>query len=210
MKMPSEIDLWEEPDVDRVAEILAPAGKAWWVAGGVALDLFIGHETRKHHDVDIAILEKDAEAFRRALPDWDVCQAVGWSGEPQKSKRVLVSWPPGQERPQGANAFWCRRRGQKKWSFELLLNQASEGRWHFKRDPGISRPLGEISLSTTEGIAYLVPEIVLLHKATSNDFDSEDTRDFDVTLPFMEPHRKEWLKNSLARLRPDHSWLAKL
>lgn len=206
----NEVDLWEEPDIDQIAGALAPVGRAWWVAGGVALDLFIGHETRKHHDVDIAILEKDSDAFRQALSDWDVCHAAGWSGEPQRSQRVLVPWPLGQERPQGAKAFWCRRQGRKRWSFELLLNQASENDWHFKRDPGISRPLAEICLFTMGGIPYLAPEIVLLHKATSNDFDSEDTRDFEVTLPFMEPHRKEWLKNALDRLRADHLWLAKL
>ena len=29
---------------------------AWWVAGGWALDLFLGRMTRPHHDVDVAIL----------------------------------------------------------------------------------------------------------------------------------------------------------
>ncbi|WP_442858827.1 nucleotidyltransferase domain-containing protein [Bacillus sp. SB49] len=39
----------------------------WWVAGGWAVDLHIGEETRHHHNVDIALIEPEDSSFFR---DW--------------------------------------------------------------------------------------------------------------------------------------------
>lgn len=103
--------------------------------------------------------------------------------------------------------MWCRPLGQNKFVFELLLNKADEKTWYFKRDHSIRLALERFGLENEEGIPFVAPEVVLLHKATSVSFDQEDTRDFHAALPLMDESQREWLGNALARLQPDHVWL---
>jgi hypothetical protein len=42
-----------------VAALLAGIDSPWWIAGGWALDLFIGDQTRAHEDLDVGILRRD-------------------------------------------------------------------------------------------------------------------------------------------------------
>ena len=45
-------------------------GRPWCVAGGWALDLFIGEQSRPHSDIDIALFREDQAALRVALDGW--------------------------------------------------------------------------------------------------------------------------------------------
>jgi hypothetical protein len=38
---------------------LRPFSGHWWIAGGWAVDLFLGEQTRVHDDVDVAVLRRD-------------------------------------------------------------------------------------------------------------------------------------------------------
>lgn len=49
--------------VDAVRESLASFGGPWWIAGGHAVDLFVGEQTRAHADVDVAVLRRDGETL---------------------------------------------------------------------------------------------------------------------------------------------------
>lgn len=122
----------------------------WWIAGGIALDLFVNRQLRSHHDVDVLVLSKDADTFRRQLSSWDIHAAVGWAGQPGRSDRLLREWPTGTPLPTDTGAFWCRPTDQDPWHFELLVNPSRGDRWQFKRSKGITLPLSEIGLSATE------------------------------------------------------------
>jgi hypothetical protein len=39
----------------------------WWIAGGWAVDLYLGRETREHADLDVVALRRDRAAVERAL-----------------------------------------------------------------------------------------------------------------------------------------------
>jgi hypothetical protein len=52
--------------------MLRHARFTWWVSGGQALDLFVGHPTREHADLDISILRMDAPLLHRLLLGWDL------------------------------------------------------------------------------------------------------------------------------------------
>ncbi|MBW3590116.1 MAG: amino acid transporter [Actinobacteria bacterium] len=203
-------DLWEEPDVERVRAVLEPVGAPWWVAAGMAIDLFVGHKTREHHDVDVAILRRDAEFFRRELVDWEIGVAVTWAGIPGESERILQWWEPETPLHERAEAMWCRPRGKNRFVFELLLNRADERTWYFKRDHSITLSLERFGLKTAKGVPLVAPEVVLLHKATSVAFDEEDTQDFHAVLPRMGEFQREWLRESLAHLKADHPWIVDL
>lgn len=202
-----QLDRWEEPDTQSVQAALDPVGRPWWIAGGVALSLFLGRTLRPHHDVDVVILDRDATAFREALGAWDIRAGIGWQGAARASKRVLRPWPAGDPLPRDTSAFWCRPAVTDRWRFELLVNPASDERWLFKRDPTLTRPLSEIG-ATRNGTPYLLPEIVLLHKATSSPITAQDTADFATVAPAMTSSQRSWLAAAIARSSPSHPWLA--
>ena len=44
---------------ENVSTLMAKFNKTWFIAGGWAIDLFLGKETREHKDIEIAIFRKD-------------------------------------------------------------------------------------------------------------------------------------------------------
>jgi hypothetical protein len=52
--------------------LLAALRAPWWVAGGWALDLFLGKVTRAHKDLDIGIGRKNAAMAVAALSGWEM------------------------------------------------------------------------------------------------------------------------------------------
>ena len=64
----------------RVADLMAGFSRPWYLAGGWALDVWLGRVTRPHEDVEIAILRDEQEEIRRHLDGWEfdkVAHGVG-------------------------------------------------------------------------------------------------------------------------------------
>lgn len=172
----------------------------WWVAGGWALDLHLGAWTREHEDLDIAILRRDLDDVRDALPAWRFHVGHG--------EGVIEPAPLGDApMPVDKHAVWCRPRDDAPWAFELLLNEAEGDLWRFRRDARVTRPLATLG-SMRAGIPYLAPEIVLLHKAKARR--AVDEADFARTLPSMAPAALAWLRDALALAHPEHPWIAEV
>jgi hypothetical protein len=51
---------WQPRHPREAPQLLASVKSRWWVAGGWALDLFVGSRSRPHKDLDIGILRRDA------------------------------------------------------------------------------------------------------------------------------------------------------
>ncbi|HUP18207.1 MAG TPA: hypothetical protein VM848_19420 [Acidimicrobiia bacterium] len=63
------VSLYKPADIAHLFKDLS----AWWaVAGGWAIDCFMGSETRSHADLDIAVLRRDAQLIRQQLVGWDL------------------------------------------------------------------------------------------------------------------------------------------
>lgn len=103
--------------------------------------------------------------------------------------------------------LWVRRDGDSPWFLDLLLTHGKKGRWLFKRDARISLPLDQLG-QTIEGIPYLRPSVVLLHKAKAPR--DKDQRDFDAMLPLLGKRDCVWLDDALAMAHPDHPWRPRL
>jgi hypothetical protein len=172
----------------------------WWIAGGWAIDMWLGRTTREHADLDIAILRRGQRAFWGRLAAWDLHLAT--------SPGVLEPWPAHDDVPVPLHAVWCRPGGTSDWAFELLLNDSDATHWLFRRDHAVRMPLDDIALTSDDGIPYLVPEIVLLYKA--KNVREHDVEDFDVTLPSLEARQRAWLRDAIAAAHPGHPWLERL
>jgi len=61
---------WSPLDPAALPDLLAGVGAPWWLAGGWAIDAFVGRVTRVHEDIDVLVLRRDQAAFRSALTSW--------------------------------------------------------------------------------------------------------------------------------------------
>jgi hypothetical protein len=171
----------------------------WWIAGGWALDLFLGMQTRAHKDLDVGVLRRDAARILAALPDWECFEALEGS---------LHRLPSGVAPRARVNSLWRRPAAEPYWMLELMLDNSDGEDWVFRREPSIRRPLTAALRGTAEGMRYLAPEIQLLYKA--KDVRPEDQADFECIAPRLDTVAMEWLRECISRLYPQHPWLPTL
>jgi hypothetical protein len=172
----------------------------YWVAGGWALDLFLGRITRPHHDIDVAILRRDQAVVQRYLADW----SLRWV-EPRSGGR-FHPWHP--EEWLALPVHEIHGTHPDGTTIELLLNEAASEIWHFRRDRRIRRPLSLVGRKTPQGMPYLAPEVVLLYKA--QDFRASDAADFAIVRDDLNEEQRSWLAHAITTAHGDHPWLATL
>ena len=103
--MPEALGEWEPLSVEAVTELLRGIDARWWIAGGWALDLHLGRQTRPHHDIDVLVLREDLPGVRERLRGWDLHAA-----DPPGAGR-LRPWPEDEgSRPPCTTSGAARRR----------------------------------------------------------------------------------------------------
>lgn len=178
---------------------LGGAPSLWCVAGGWALDLWLGKQTRPHYDLEIAVLRPDFATFRARLSRFDFFVAA--------DGKVFVlpsEASPGSQHHQ----VWVLDRSAKIWRMDILLEPGDTDTWVFRRDETIRCPRSQMIATTTEGVPYLKPEGVLLYKAKATRPKDED--DFRTCAPLMAFAARTWLKSALVRSYPSHHWIDQL
>jgi hypothetical protein len=171
----------------------------WWIAGGWAIDLFVGTQTRPHKDLDVGLRRADVPRVTATLPGWEFYEAQDGS---------LSRLAPGTAPRRAVNCLWGRRAGEPHWELELMLDDSDGTDWIFRREPSICRPLTAALRATPDGTRYLAPEIQLWYKA--RDLRPEDRWDFERAAPRLDIVAAGWLRGCLARLYPLHPWLRAL
>jgi hypothetical protein len=190
---------WRALEPGAVHHLLSSVDAPWWIAGGWAIDLFLGTQTRPHKDVDVGVRRADVPRILAALPGWDFFEAKDGT-----LSRLAFGAAPRA----GVNSLWGRRAGEPHWEIELMLDEANERDWIFRRQPSIRRPLAASLRATPDGTRYLVPEIQLLYKA--RDPRPEDQSDFDYVAPRLDSAAAGWLRDCLLQLYPQHPWISTL
>ncbi|TMD44470.1 MAG: aminoglycoside adenylyltransferase, partial [Chloroflexi bacterium] len=71
----NQFGLWQPWSPREIARFFSHLAVPWWIAGGWALDLFLGAQARHHDDIDVQILRRDQHAVRVLLHEWDVQEA---------------------------------------------------------------------------------------------------------------------------------------
>lgn len=112
------MESWEPYSPTEVSALLAPLVVPWWLAGGWALDRFVGHVTRAHADIDVAVLRRDADAVYELLDGWD----------------VLIA----------GHCVWCRPTSDEPWRVQLLLEDSDGDDWVYRRDARVRRPVATL------------------------------------------------------------------
>jgi len=197
---PPDPGRWEPLALDEVAALLEGCTAPWWIAGGYAIDAFVGDFARRpHEDVDVGLLARDQVAIRDCLAGWDL-QCADPPGH-------LRPWPVGELLEEPIHDIWARESPGAPWRIQLMLNPATANAWVYRRDRRITRRLAEL-VHRVSGIPYLAAEVQLLFKATTGrDKDEQDFRD---ALPSLDAGQCGWLGWALELAHPHHPWLALL
>jgi hypothetical protein len=188
-----DVEAWDPWRPDEVAAALAPVPVRWAVAGGWAIDLYLGEVTRAHSDLEIAVPGESVELVRAGLSglEWFV---VG-DGR---------AWPIDDAPPEHHQSWGRDSTG--RWRLDVFRETWAAGEWLFRRDARIRRPLADAIEADPSGIPYLAPEIVLLFKAKGAR--EKDEADLARTLPALTPDRVTWLGEALRIVHPGHEWLS--
>jgi len=110
----SEPGSWKPLRPEDARRWLEEFGAPWWIAGGWALDLFVGHETRAHEDLDVGCFRADLPRLAEALRGFELHAAQGG-----RLTRVPPGGIPGAE----VHTLWCRPAAEPEWWLEILLDE---------------------------------------------------------------------------------------
>ena len=204
--------------------IFAAQRFAYAFCGGWAIDLFLGHESRKHGDIDVLAFwtERDEIILYMQSLGFDVYEMLG-SGKAHHITDIAIQMKCKR------NIFCCKANcdlirlsktaekdiftidfrsvGQTKLNFiEFLFNDKSETDLLYARNHNIKRDLKDAILFHS-GIPYLAPEICLLYKSTDTE-RSGYQQDFDLAVCRMDSAQRDWLNQALLYLYPEgHKWI---
>lgn len=182
-----------------ITEELAELSAPWYISSGWALDLFLGRVTRAHHDVDVVLDREDQLLLQGYLSE------RGWKFVTPYNQR-LEAWPLHMRIALPRHQVHAHREGE---FIDFLLTDLQPTVWHYRRNPLIVRHRERAFLTTSEGIRYLAPELVLLFKArsTSGKERGKDHEDFRNVYPQLEAEPRAWLRWALTATEPEHGWL---
>jgi hypothetical protein len=190
---------WQAATPGDARRLLESVEGHYWIAGGWALDLFLGAPSRPHKDLDVGIRRGDVPRILAALPGWEIFEATEGSLFALDARALPRA---------GVNSLWARPEGALEWQLEFLLDDSSNEEWIFRRNPVIRLPLERAIRRDAEGIRYLSPEIQLLYKA--RNVRACDQSDFERVLPRLDDSGRSWLTQALAAAHPGHGWCAML
>jgi hypothetical protein len=191
----ADVGPWLAVSPTDAAAWLAPLTVRWWFAGGWAIDLHAGAQSRPHGDLDVGVLRRDVREVLAKLSSWEVYEAAAGA----LNRLDLGALPRS-----GVNSLWCRPAGAAEWRMEILLDDAIDDEWIFRRQPAIRRRLSSLVRHSAQALPYLAPEIQLLYK--SRNPRARDEADFRLIAPRLDGAARSWLSDALARTDPAHAW----
>ncbi len=187
---------WEPITIDEVQSRFEPTGVDWWVAGGVAIDMFLGWQTRPHEDLDIEMFKTDRDALFDVFEGWELFFVT-------ESK--LHPWHRGMEMAPEVFGVWGRSSTDAPWAIEIMLADGDGETWRFRRDNEISVPRSRLTRSTSSGVHYCAPEVQLLFKSKKRR--PKDDADMVRCLHRLDADQRSWLSDALGRSEPTHAWI---
>ena len=190
---------WNPAEPHQANEWLQHFAALWWIAGGWAIERFLEQTTRAHTDLDVGVLRHDVATLHGALPEWEFFEAK--DGQ-------LTELKHGALPRANVNSLWSRRRGSSVWELEVMLEQAIDDEWVYRRQPMIRRPLTTVLRHSKCGLRYLAPEVQLLYK--SKQVRHRDDADLCSALPRLSKTARAWLRDALIATEPDHAWVGQI
>jgi len=196
-------DTWNPLSIHETSILLKDFHGQWWIAGGYAIELFVGRPIRSHGDMDILIKRETQTEIQDYLSSrsWELYRAT----YPGLQKWEKAEFLTGRYRD-----IWCRPDSRSPWRLQIMLLDTEGNEWVFKRDPNIRGKLTSMFRTSDAGLNYLSPEIQLLYKAKESTLD-KDQIDFELSVPLLDNQSRKWLLDQLTtRFPKGHKWIDSL
>ncbi|GAB2622575.1 hypothetical protein Aab01nite_26530 [Paractinoplanes abujensis] len=193
--MTPDIEAWQPWHPEQVAERLEGVGVPWYVAGGWAIDLHLGEETRDHEDLELAVPRERFEPVAGRFPELAFYVAGGGQVVPATPAAL------GEH-----HQTWAYDTAAGAWRFDVFREPHDGDTWISRRDASLRRPYGEMVLLGPAGIPYLSPEVVLLFKA--KHCRPKDEQDYAAVAPRLTSGQRAWLDSALELVHPGHAWIS--
>jgi hypothetical protein len=197
MKIDIPYDKWEPLSVAQIVQLFARAPFTWGLAGGYAVEQFVGTPIREHSDIDVVVFRDQQYYLRHWLTNWRL-----YAADPPGTLRP---WRADEYLPYGIHDIWGHRSDTQAWQLQIMLAEIEGDEWFSRRSRLIRGQRTEL-LVAYHGIPCVRIEVQLLYKARNPR--PKDDLDFQVCLPLLDSEAKQWLKDHLRLLHPEgHSWL---
>jgi len=183
----------------KVSTIMKGFEPYWFIAGGWAIDLYLGKTTRSHDDIEIAVFRRDQTALHEQFKGWRLQKVV--NGEPSR-------WLEGEMLEPPVHELYCLNETARIQQLEILLNESNGSVWVYRRNAQVTKAIADCYLTSEMGVKFLCPEIVLLYK--SKNPRARDEQDFRAVVQELDMERKLWLKGAIAACNAGHHWLSRL
>jgi hypothetical protein len=186
----------------RVERLMRGFRPPWAIAGGWAIDLYLGRVTRRHKDVEISIFRDDQCKLHTHLTSGFDLRLVrnGRAGRPT----CREPWSVAHRLERSIHQLEAINR-LDGFVLEILIDERDNGNWCFRRNMRIRMPL-ESAIKTSEvaAVPHVAPEIALLFKA--KEPRAEDEADFRQVLQILPTQSRDWLKAAVCQCHPGHGW----
>jgi hypothetical protein len=206
----SETPRWDGPPIetwsagwtpDKVAEALDGVTAPWAVAGGWALDLWLGRTTRAHEDIEITVPAPFFPEIQARLEARGLKLFSNVDGE-------VIALEPGKARGPEGFQTWVTDPAGQAWILDIFREPGDAETWIYRRTGELSAPRAWANGRTVAGIPFVAPQIVLLFKAKAKR--DKDEADFARVAPKLAPEDRDWLAAALRILHPGHPWIEPL
>jgi hypothetical protein len=191
---------WQPLSVASVQSLFHNAPFRWGLAGGYAVEQFLGTSIRSHGDIDIIIFRDDQAELQEWLTDWCL-----YAADPPGTLRV---WNAPEWLAYGIHDIWCHQSNSLAWQLQIMLIETEIEEWVSRRHPLIRGPRDALLVEYNQ-VPCIRIEVQLLYKAKGKR--EKDTQDFQACLPKLTWEAKAWLKQALLLAHPEgHPWQALL
>ena len=206
----SETKRWDGPPLeawsmawtpDQAARALEGVSAPWAVAGGWALDLWLGRQTREHEDLEITVPAALFPEIQARLEGLGLKLFVVDGGE-------VIALAPGEAPTRGFQT-WAMEPAVQGWRLDVMREPGDAETWVFRRAGQFSARRAWASARTAAGIPFVAPQIALLFKAKETPRD-KDEADFALAAPRLPPEARDWLAAALRAIQPGHPWIERL
>jgi hypothetical protein len=196
-----DVSKWAAWRPEQVAVRLESVDAPWYVAGGWAIDLFMGGQRREHEDLEIAVPNSRLDEFLPSLDGLEVFVITG----PGEATPIELA----RDRLEETHQTWVREPATGFWRLDVFREPSDRATWICRRDASIRMPYRDVIEWTADGVPYGRPEVILLYKAKHAD-RARDQGDFEDVLPVLGVKRRRWLAEALQVVHPGHAWLTEL
>jgi len=173
--------------------------RPWALAGGWGLDLWLGHVTRAHASIKIAILREHQTELREYLSEWSFkIVAVDGRMFPWKDATQMLMLPV-------HTLHATDRIGQ---TCVFTLHESDGIDWISRDNFAVRMNLSGFITHAHAHVPVLNPLLTLLGK--SHLERDKDELDFGSVVSRLNDDQRTWLKFAVVRTTPWHAWVDRL